>query len=94
MQIQKYLAILLVVVSFTHVYADELSGTWKYEKASEYFDANKKIKQPENITVQILNGKLSVSSRCFLSLTKEKFLYSTVFQGFLKQGIDKQILDQ
>lgn len=90
----KYLSIFVFAISSIHAYADEFSGTWKFEKVAEYFDENKKIQSPEQTTVQILDGRLVVSSRCLVTLEKDKFLYSAVFQGFLKQGIDKAKLDQ
>jgi hypothetical protein len=93
MQKQLYLSILLISLS-AHCGADELSGTWKFEKSKEYFDAIKNVPAPKTTVVQIVNGKLSVAPGCSTTLKKQKYDYSEAFQSLLKEDVEEKSLLQ
>jgi len=81
---------MLVVSS---VQADVIDGTWRFEKAVEYFGLLKDVAPPsEYQTVQIANGKLGLPPRCFVSLRKQEYSFSAAFQSMLKAGIEEKPL--
>jgi hypothetical protein len=88
-----YLTILFIVCS-VHAYADELSGTWKFEKAKEYSGSASDIPAPKNTVIQIINNKLAISSTCFTDLKKEKYYFPEVFQSLMKEGGEEKALGQ
>jgi hypothetical protein len=92
---QKQLALSLLLISLSaHCSADELSGTWKYEKSKEYFGAIKNVPAPKTTVVQIVSGKLAVAPGCSTTLKKQKYDYSEVFQSLLKEDVEEKSLVQ
>ncbi|MBC7750984.1 MAG: hypothetical protein H7Z73_04585 [Candidatus Saccharibacteria bacterium] len=92
----RLLLLICVLQSFisTTVRADELSGTWKFNKSAEYFGNIKEIKAPPVTTFQVVNGQLSLQGDCslYLKSKRNEFFYSDVFQGLSKQGVDDEML--
>lgn len=75
---------------------NELSGTWKYVKAAEYFGEVRTTPLPEFPVIQIVNGKLLLQPRCSIPIdyTKEAFDYNEMFQMALKDGVDAKAMDK
>lgn len=64
-----WLAILSLAA--TTVLADDIDGTWKFEKAIDHEGLLQNVDPPpEHRTLQIANGKVRLSSRCLVSLKK------------------------
>ena len=91
----RYIAPLIILSSlFSSIAcADDLSGTWTYEKAAEYFGTKKNIAAPAQTTIQLVNGKLALPPSCFVKFKKEKFDFSDAFQSLLKQDVEEKALD-
>jgi hypothetical protein len=67
-----------------------ISGTWKFEKAKEYFATEKEVSPPKHSTIQIVNGSLGLPPRCYEKLKKENYYYSDPFQFLLKADVDEK----
>jgi hypothetical protein len=87
------LAILLMSISSPSFGAD-ISGTWRFEKSSEYSGTLKNIPPPKNPVVQIANGKLAVSPTCSTSLEKQTYDYSEPFQMLLKDDAEEKAVTE
>lgn len=75
-----------LALSASYSYADDLSGTWKFEQADEYFGLTKKVPAPDAPLVQIVNGKVATSYKCFDQIKKRRYNFSEPFQSFMKDG--------
>lgn len=76
------------------VHAADLAGTWQYEKAADYSGRLKNIPPPRFPTLQIANGKLTLSPDCVVAVRSTKYFYSDPFQALLKEGIEEPSLDK
>lgn len=85
---------LIGATPWASVHAAELSGTWQYEKAAEYFGQLRTIPPPRYATLQIVNGKLALSLDCVVAVTAKKYYYSDPFQSLMKEDIEEQALDK
>jgi hypothetical protein len=75
------------------VRAAELSGTWVYEKGTDYFSKSGRVDAPKYKVIQIVNKEAAFSSTCFVRLNKDEYGYSMPFQAMLKQGVEEPTLD-
>ena len=91
---RKFFLLTTLSFSLMNSFADDLSGTWKFEKSKEYFGAMKDIPIPKNIFAQILNGKLALSQKCFTDIKKQQYNYSDIFQSLLKQDVEEKSVAQ
>lgn len=78
----------------TTAMAEDIDGTWKFEKAVEYHGMLKNVAPPsEHQTIQIVNAKITLSRRCPVKFSKKKNELSIPFQAlFQSTNLDtKQI---
>lgn len=84
---------LLIGICFaTASCAQSIDGTWVFDQSVNYEEPNAKATQPSAKTLQILDGKLSLTPRCMVSLTPTKYYPGGPFQSLLKSGESEQAI--
>jgi hypothetical protein len=75
--------------------ASELDGTWNFEKSASYHGKLRNLPLPEISTLQIVQNRLLMRSKCDASVDYEKVAldYSDLFQANVKAGISPAQLD-
>ncbi len=82
---------LLFVIALP-VHATDLSGTWRYDKGSEYFGEMATVPPPKFQTLQISDSQLALSPNCIVNVKQQRFAYDEVFQSLLKQDVTEATL--
>lgn len=72
--------------------AQSIDGTWVFDRSVNYEEPNSKAAPPSTKSLQILDGKLSLSPRCMVSLTPTKYYPGGPFQSLLKSGEDESAI--
>lgn len=92
--LKYFLMVIMVLSASANSFADELSGTWKFEKSKEYFGAVKNVPSPKYLFAQIVNGKLSLSQKCYTDLKQIPYNFSDIYQSLVKQDVSEKAVDQ
>lgn len=89
--IQK-IAILALAFHALTAGAAELTGTWKFEKASGFYSHRKNVRAPDRKIIQIVNNRTNFGPSCLGTYKKEKYFYNRLFQLALKGGVSEKEL--
>ena len=93
MKFFKYIFFCLSFFAVTGVRADDIKGTWKYEKSTEYFGMLKDIKPPRYTTIVVADSTVALQGNCVAKMKREDFLFSDTFQSLLKEDVTREQLD-
>lgn len=85
-------AILLTALTSLTGHAENINGTWRYEKSMDYF-SQMKLTEMKAPIIQIINNVAKISPNCNVALTKSHYLYSSPFQSLLKQDVTERMLE-
>ncbi|WP_426322093.1 hypothetical protein [Pseudoduganella sp. R-43] len=83
---------LLALLPCSHSSAADLSGTWRFEKASAYYRHQKTVRSPGKKILQIVNNRTNFDPRCLGTYQRKKYYYSELFQLALKGGVSETAL--
>ena len=85
-------AILLTALISLTGHAENINGTWRYEKSMDYF-GQMKLTEMKAPIIQIINNVAKISPNCHVALAKSRYLYSSPFQSLLKEDVTEQMLE-
>jgi hypothetical protein len=93
MKFFKYIFFCLSFFVVASVRADDIKGTWKYEKSTEYFGMLKDIKPPKYTSIVVADSAVALQGNCVAKMKRDDFLFSDSFQPLLKQDVTREQLD-